>query len=144
MSYVARRREDTTKHKFIFPLLCYCFGKQRRWVATSRPIASGFPCVIRPVVRPEAGRCADGAVEGQRGGEGQWRGDGGRCARGLRDEMMERRGGVMAARGGTLPRHDRRSSAHSGPTPPVHPPTFRQRPYLYPVEHPISKNIYKM
>lgn len=41
-------------------------------MATSRAIASGFPCVIRPVVRPEGEQCADGAGEGQggRGGAG--------------------------------------------------------------------------
>jgi hypothetical protein len=91
----------------------------------------------------------DDGETGRRSGSGAGKGQAGArkggtlwCAWGLRDEMMERRGRVMAARRDALLWPHRRREAHSDTTPPVHPPTFRWRPYLYPVEHPISKILW--
>jgi hypothetical protein len=53
--------------------------------------------------------------------------------------------GVASCHQGNRRHHGphRRSSAHSGPTPPVPLPTLCWRTYRDPVEHPISKFFYK-
>ena len=124
---------------------CYAINpanKGYRW-QRREGLFRGSSALYGPWWRGMEGSGAKGRGGWGRGAGRQGRGGTPWCTWGAGGEMMGRRGPVMAARSGPLLQPHRSRDAHCGPTPPVHPPPSRWRPYRYPVEHPISKIFYK-